>query len=125
MAGGQLPPAVAPRLPMAAAILAAGAVACLAVVLAVGVAITRGQVQAEPMGETTAGVLGLGAVLVMVVSLVLAAAAGVVGVIALATQPRWRWVSGGAVLAAGLVVAAYGVSAVVGTLGAGEAVAEE
>jgi RsiW-degrading membrane proteinase PrsW (M82 family) len=112
MAGGNLPPSVAPRLPMAAAILSAGAVACLAVVLALGVAVTRGQVQAEPMGETTASVLGLGAVLAMVVSLAFAVGAGIAGIIALAVQPRWRWVSGGALLAAGLVIASYGVSAV-------------
>ncbi len=119
MAGGQLPPAVAPRLPMAAAILAAGAVACLATVLALGVAVTRGQVQAEPMGEATTGVLGLSALLALGVGLLLAVGAGIVGVIALAVQPRWRWASGGAVVAAGLVLVACGLSAVAGMSGAG------
>jgi RsiW-degrading membrane proteinase PrsW (M82 family) len=119
MAGGNLPPTVAPRLPMAAAIMSAASVACMAVVLASGVAVARGQAQAEPMGEAATAVLGVVAVAAMLVSLLLALGAGVVGIVALVAQPRWRGVSLGAVVAAGLVLVAYGVSAVVGTSAAG------
>jgi len=119
MAGGNLPPAVAPRLPMAAAILSAGAVACLAIVLALGVAVTRGQVQAEPMGETFTGVLGIIALAAALASAALALGAGVVGAIALVSQPRWRGVSLGAVVAAGLVLLACALAVVVGVMAEG------
>ena len=114
MAGVPLPPRVAPRLPMAAAILAAGAVACMAIMLALGVAMVRGQAQAEPMGEVTTGVIGIAAVLAVGAGIVLSLAAGIVGTIALVSVRRWRAVSAGAVAAAVLMLLAIGLAVAAG-----------
>jgi hypothetical protein len=119
MAGVPLPPRVAPRLPMAAAILAAGAVACMAIMLALGVAMVRGQAQAEPMGEVTTGVIGIAAVLAVGAGIVLSLAAGIVGTIALVSVRRWRAVSAGAVAAAVLMLLAMGLAVAAGMM-AGE-----
>jgi hypothetical protein len=114
MAGVPLPPRVAPRLPMAAAILAAGAVACMAIMLALGVAMVRGQAQAEPMAELTTGVIGIAAVLAVGAGIVMSLAAGIVGAIALVSVRRWRAVSAGAVAAAVLMLLAIGLAVAAG-----------
>lgn len=120
MAGMPLPPRVAPRLPMAAAILAAGAVACMAIMLALGVAMVRGQAQAEPMGEVTSGVIGIAAMLAVGAGVLLSLAAGIVGMIALVSVRRWRAVSAGAVVAAVLMLLAIAVVTAAGMAAAVE-----
>ena len=90
IAGGIIQPGVAPRLPMATCILAAGMAATSVVAVTAGIAVARGATQVEPMSEGLSGLLGGVVGLCVIISLLLAAATLVVGTVALVRQPRWR-----------------------------------
>jgi RsiW-degrading membrane proteinase PrsW (M82 family) len=108
MAGGRLPPVVAPRLPMTTAILSAASVGCSSIAVSAAFALERGGRQQVPMGPVMSGSLEAIAVGVLAFSAACAVAAVPVGIAALALERRWRATS----IAAVLVALAVGSAAV-------------
>ena len=109
-----LPPVHAPRLPMATGILAAATAACAVVALAAGVAVARGQQQAEPLAEGHQAAIGVLVGATVLAGLALAAATVVTGIVSLVRQRRWRAVTVVSMLVgAGLGVVYVGLSVMV------------